>query len=105
LDASTRAFAVLQGGFERAKRKSSKLSCDIMPVAKSKDLLKEGIKVLVHKTIKTLKSKVDNQLVQKNTHAVEMQQMKNEYKQLALDELQERFINKMQVVEVNQVEQ
>jgi hypothetical protein len=60
------------GGFESAKRKVSELSCHIMPVAKSKDLLKEDIKVL-NKAIKTLKSKVDNQLVQKNTHAVKRQ--------------------------------
>jgi hypothetical protein len=94
LDASTKAFAVLQGAFETAKRKSSKLSCNIsMLVAKSKDLLKEDIKVL-NKTIKTLKSKVDNQLVQKNTHVVEMQQMKNDYKQLGLDKLREKCVNK-----------
>ncbi len=55
--------------------------------------MKEDIKVL-NKTIKSLKSKVDNQLVQKNTHAVEMQRMKNEYKQLGLDELREKFSNK-----------
>jgi hypothetical protein len=74
-----------------------------MLVAKSKDLLKEDIKVL-NKTIKTLKSKMDNHLVQKNTHAVEMQQMKNEYKQLGLDELRE-LVYKKQVVEVDPVEQ
>ena len=93
LDASTRALSLLQGAFDSAKRKSSELSSDIMSVAKSKDSLKDNIKVL-NKTIKTLKSKVDNQLVQKNTHAVEMQRMKNEYKQLGLDELREKFSNK-----------
>jgi hypothetical protein len=72
LDASTRAISMLQGAFETAKRKSSELSCDIMLVAKLKDSLKEDIKVL-NKNIKTLRSKVDNQLVQKNTHVVEMQ--------------------------------
>jgi hypothetical protein len=64
-----------------------------MLVAKSKDLSKEDKKVL-YKTIKTLKSKVDNQLAQNNTHAVEMQQMKYEYKQLDLDKLRERSVNK-----------
>jgi hypothetical protein len=73
LDASTRALSVLQGAFESAKRKSSELSCNIMLVAKSKDSLKGDIKVL-NKTIKTLKSKVDYQLVPENTfHAVKMQ--------------------------------
>jgi chromosome segregation ATPase len=93
LDASSRALTTLQGAFESAKRKSSELSCDIMSVARSKDSLKDDIKNL-HKTIKTLKSKVDNQLAQKNTHAVEMQRMKNEYKQLGLDELRVKFVNK-----------
>jgi hypothetical protein len=64
-----------------------------MLVAKSKDSLKDNIKVL-NKTIKTLKSKVNNQLVQKNTHAVEMQRMKNESKQLGLDKLREKLLNK-----------
>jgi hypothetical protein len=86
LDASTRALSLLQGAFETAKRKSSELSCNIMSLAKSKDLFKENIKVL-NKTIKTIKSKIDNQLVQKNTHAVKMQQLKNKYKQLDLNKL------------------
>ena len=64
-----------------------------MSVAKAKDSLKDDIKSL-HKTIKTLKSNVDNQLAQKNIHSVEMQRMKNEYKQLGLDELREKFVNK-----------
>jgi hypothetical protein len=64
-----------------------------MSVAKLKDSLKDNIKVL-NNTIKTLKSKVNNQLVQKNTHAVEMQRMKNKYKQLGLDELREKVSNK-----------
>jgi hypothetical protein len=72
LNGSTRALSMLQGGFKTAKRKRSELSCGIMLVAKLKEFLKENIKVL-NKTIKTLKSKIDNQLGQKKTNAVKMQ--------------------------------
>jgi hypothetical protein len=59
-------------------------------------LFKEDIKVL-NKTIKSLTNKLDNQLEHKNAHELEMQRMKNNYKQLGLDELREKLVNKKKV--------
>jgi hypothetical protein len=56
-------------------------------------LFKDNITVL-KKTIKSLKSKVDNQLVKKNNHDFLMQKMKNNYKQMGLDQLHEKLTNK-----------
>jgi hypothetical protein len=71
---------LLQKSFAESKRQSSELSADIMLVSKAKDSFKEeDIKVL-NKTIKSLTSKVDNQLVHKNAHNLKMQKMKNDYK-------------------------
>jgi chromosome segregation ATPase len=74
-DAQSKTLALLQKAFAESKRRSSELSADIMSVSKAKDLFKEDIKVL-NKTIKSLTSKVDNQLVQKNAHTFPMQKMK-----------------------------
>jgi hypothetical protein len=65
-----------------------------MSVLKARDSFKENIKVL-NKTTKSLKSKVNNPLVQKNDHDFRMQKMKNDYKQMVgLDELYKKLTNK-----------
>jgi hypothetical protein len=84
---------LLQKAFAESKRCSSELSADIMSVSKAKDSFKENIKVL-NKTIKSLKSKVDNQLVQKDDHDFRMQKVKNNYKQMGMDELWEKLTYK-----------
>jgi hypothetical protein len=86
-------LALLQKAFAESKRHSLELSADIMSVSKAKDLFKENIKVL-NKTVKSLKSKEDNQLVQKNDHNFRMQKMKNDYKQMGLDVLRKKLTYK-----------
>jgi hypothetical protein len=70
--------------FAESKRRSLELSTDIVSASRAKDALKDNVKVL-NETIKSLKSKLDNQLVQKNDHDYRMQKMKNNYKQMGLD--------------------
>jgi hypothetical protein len=91
----SKTLALLQKAFAEStsKRCSLELSADIMSVSKAKDSFKENIKV-GNKTIKSLKSKVDNKLVQKNDHDFRMQKMKNNYKQMGLEELCKKLTNK-----------
>jgi hypothetical protein len=84
---------LLQKSFAESKRRSLELSADIMSVSKAKASFKEDIKVL-NKTMKSLTSKVDNQLVQKNAHTLQMRKMKNDCKQMGLDKLCGKFTNK-----------
>jgi hypothetical protein len=94
-NAQAKTLQLLQKAFADSKRQSSELSADIMSVSKAKDSsIKEDIKVL-NKTIESLISKVDNQLVHKNAHNFKMQKMKNDYKQLGLDELHKNLTNIM----------
>ena len=75
-----KTLQLLQKSFAESKSQSSELSADTMLVSKAKDSFKEeDIKVL-NKTIKSLTSKVDDQLVHKNAHNFKMQKMKNDYK-------------------------
>jgi predicted ribosome quality control (RQC) complex YloA/Tae2 family protein len=92
-DAQSKTLALLQKAFTESKRCSLELSADIMSASKAKDLFNENIKVL-NKTIKSLKSKVNNHLVQKNDLDFRMQKMKNDYKQMGLDELCKKLTNK-----------
>jgi chromosome segregation ATPase len=80
-DARSKTLYLLQKAFAESKRHSLDLSADIVSASKAKDSCKDNIKVL-NKTIKSLKSKVNNQLVQKNDHDFRMQKMKNNYKQM-----------------------
>jgi transcriptional regulator with AAA-type ATPase domain len=84
---------LLKKAFAEYKRCSSELSADLVAALRAKDELKDNVKVL-NKTIKFMKSKLDNHLVQKNDHDYRMQKMKNNYKQMGLDELREKFTNK-----------
>jgi hypothetical protein len=94
-DSQVKTIQFPQKAFSDSKRQSSELVSNIMAMSKSKDVFKDEIKVLNNKTIKTLKSKVDNEeLEQKNAHELGMQRIKNDYKQLGLDELRERLVNK-----------
>jgi hypothetical protein len=92
-DLQAKTLQSLQKGFAESKRRSSELSADIMLMSKGKDLFKEDIKVL-NKTINSLKRKVDDQLVNKNAHNLDMQRMKNQHKQMGLDELCKKHTNK-----------
>jgi chromosome segregation ATPase len=83
----------LQKGLTESKRRGSELSADIMLMSRGKDSSKEEIKAL-NKTINNLKKKVDDQLVDKNAHDLQMQRMKNQHKQMGLDELREKLTNK-----------
>jgi exonuclease VII large subunit len=89
----SKTLALLQKAFAESKRRSLELSADLVAGSRSKDELKDNIKVL-NKTIKSLKSKLDNQLDQKNDHDYRMQKMKNDYKQMGLEELCENVANK-----------
>jgi hypothetical protein len=92
-DLQAKTLQSLQKAFAESKRRSSEVSADIMSVSRAKDLLKEDNKVL-NKTIKALTSKLDDQQVKKNAHDLEMQKMKNDYKQMGLEELREKLTNK-----------
>ncbi len=92
-DLQAKTLQSLQKAFAESKRHSWELSADIMLVSKAKDLFKEDIKVL-NKTINNLRRKVDDQLTNKNAHNLEMQRMKNQHKQMGLDELREKLTNK-----------
>jgi chromosome segregation ATPase len=92
-DGQLKTLALLQKAFQESKRRSSELSADLVASSRSKDELKDNIKVL-NKTMKSLKSKLDNQLEQKNDHDYRMQKMKNDYKQMGLDELREKLTEK-----------
>jgi chromosome segregation ATPase len=92
-DGQSKTLELLQKAFQESKRRSSELSADLVASSRSKDELKDNIKVL-NKTMKSLKSKLDNQLEQKNDHDYRMQKMKNEYKQMGLDELREKLTKK-----------
>jgi chromosome segregation ATPase len=92
-DGQSKTLALLQKAFQESKRRSSELSADLVASSRSKDELKDNIKVL-NKTMKSLKSKLDNQLEQKNDHDYRMQKMKNDYKQMGLDELREKLTKK-----------
>lgn len=89
VEKAMRSLTSMTTGFEGQKRKCSELSCDLMSMGKEKDRLKEEIKVL-KKTVKNLNSHVDNQLASKNKHALQMQRMKNEYRQLGLEDSREK---------------
>jgi hypothetical protein len=90
----SKTLALLQKAFAESKRRSSELSADLVAGLRAKDELKDNIKVLNKTTIKSLKSKLNNQLEQKNDHNYQMQKMKNNYKQMGLDELHEKLTNK-----------
>jgi predicted nucleic acid-binding Zn-ribbon protein len=50
----------LQKAFAESKRRSSELSADLVAASRAKGALKDNVKVL-SKTIKSLKSKLNNQ--------------------------------------------
>jgi hypothetical protein len=70
-DSQAKTLQLLQKAFAESKRQSSELASDIMAMSKSEDAFKDNIKVLLSKTIKTLKSKVDDQLAMSFCHARE----------------------------------
>jgi hypothetical protein len=77
-DPQSKTLQLLQKSFAESKRHSSEHSADIVSASKAKDAFKDNVKVL-NKTIKFLKSKLNNQLVQKYDHDYRMQKMKNDY--------------------------
>jgi chromosome segregation ATPase len=75
------------------KVKISDLNCTQTSLMRTRTELQNEVKLLT-KEVRTLTKKVDAQLMKKLDHELSMQKMKNEYKQLDLDQAREKLENK-----------
>jgi hypothetical protein len=77
------------------KVKISDLNCSQLSLLRTRTDLQNEVKIL-SKEVKVLTKKIDNQLDKKLNHDFSMQKMRNEYKQLDLDQAREKNENKKQ---------